>query len=280
MPVVIALLPDPIARARLLDGVRLLQRLDRASFEVRLASDWPEVHQLTRSAAPQLVVFEPYALGQLELEACADFRRAFVGPVLVAYGAFRANSARDVALLFQTGVREIIDRDGEDRPASMRALLVRALSCGIADRVLDGLGDRLTPMLRTLLIHLLARPQQVITPRLAGRICCCHEKTLRQHLRANRFPPINRTIVWVRLMWAGHLLESSSQSVADVSTALNFPTASAFSKQFERYTGVSPGEARRAGGLSFVLEQFSAECSRVDPSPRRRAGAGALVSLS
>ncbi len=233
-----------------------MRRMDRVSHEVRFAADWAEMSQLAQSTAPQLVVFDPYASGRLDLQSCSVFRSQFASVALFAYIDLAGRSAHDMLCLARMGVCGAATRDYDDGPAMLRHHINMMLGCSIAGEVLAALQSRLTPQLTTLIRHLLEDAQKPVTPQTAGKLCHCHPKTLRVHLRNLGLPPLHHLLTWMRLMRAAHLLQDTARPIEDVALQSHFPSGNALRNQLHRYAEICPKQLRSQGGFRFLLQEF------------------------
>jgi AraC-like DNA-binding protein len=160
--------------------------------------------------------------------------------------------------LTKCGVQGLADSE-IDGPCALLSYLNDALSCGIAGEILTRLGNRLTPEL-TRMIHSVIgaahNSEWSLTPDTAAKICCCHPKTLREHLRAAGLPPTHHLLVWLRLLHAAYLLRDPGRTVAGVAHALGYSSGAALTAQMARYAGVCPKKLRERGGMQFLLKAF------------------------
>lgn len=253
MALVLSLLPDPTAHARVVCAAESL-RGSRMAHRVYPAKTWDEVCSFTLRSATRAVIFDPFISGTLDMEACVQFRAAFSSVVLFAYGNFR--SADEVMRLAQCGVDGVAVRNLDDDPAALRELFRRALEHGFADRVLTTLADDLSPELVPVFRYLLEHTPELITPRDVASAAFCHPKTLRERLQRAHLPPTGHLIVWTRLLHAAYLLEDAGRTIENVAELLGFPSAAALGNQIKRYAGFSPLALRRSGGLLMLVKIF------------------------
>lgn len=255
MALVIALLPDHEMLSRLRRALRVDQAV-RARHSLTAAADWDGVEQLAAAGAPHLLVFDPYASGRLEMGRCAEFARRYPSVSILPYGDVARGHPRDLIQLAVIGVREVLIRGQDDRPATLYLALCRMFSGSVDARVVDELGGRLPPQLEPFVRTLVSAAVAPLGPADAARLYRRHSNTLREHLRAAGFPPINKMIVWARLFQAAHLLEDPVRSAENVALALDFPSASALRNQFHRYVGMPPAGVRAGGGVRAVARAF------------------------
>lgn len=263
---VVALLPDPRAQKRLAAALALRDRAWKPVVE--LAGGWSHAHALALSSVAELVVFDPYAGGSFDAEPMRCFAARFPSCVLVGYGAFPRGCARDVLELSRAGVHAVATRDLDDAPHALADVLERALESAIIVRAEALLEQQVPHPVRALLPHVLFRTGDELTPPGVARLCHCHPKTLRAHLRAAGLPSLGKLIVWTRLIRACHLLQDGGRSVESVALVLGFASANSFRNQLLRYVGVCPTELRRRENAGLVLDRFQAAMKKREVAKR------------
>jgi AraC-like DNA-binding protein len=278
MPTLVARLPDSIARARLRTALER-QRQGGPAYDALLVEGWAEAHELAASGAVSLLVFEPYVGGVLDVESCVVFRDEFPAIVLLPYGDFAGERARDVLRLAELGITHLVVRsppgehDGDDAPLAFALHLTDALAGSVAGRVLAALEDRIPDALVPAVRYLLFAAERPLGPQQVARATYRHEKTLRDQLRAAGLPSTQKLIIWARLFHAAQLLGSGRRSVENVAGTLDFPSASALANQLGRYAGVRPGElVGRADALERLLQIFRERHAAGDWMLRSSAG--------
>lgn len=263
MTLILALLPDPVARKRLTRAAEM-DRAGAVAHEIRWAGDWAEMQAVARESAAQIAVFDPYASGAFDLDACAIFHQAFPSVVLLPYGTFTPQCIHDVLLLAELGIRNIIVQGEDDIPLTLQFVLTESLSDSLPGIVLGALGELIPDALLPVVRHLLFQAHRPVKPGELAQIHYSNEKTLREHLRAVGLPSTNHLIIWARLFHAAHLLDGGARTVEAAALALDFPSRSALSNQLRRYVGVTPKELVERGGLAFLLKEFRRRCRDVD----------------
>lgn len=260
MATLLSLLPDHVARARLERALRSATT-DFSARDLVAVERWADLHHAAAHSPAPVAVFDPYASGALELDAVTAFRAQFPLTTLLAYGDFGHHSIRDAVRLLRVGVADIVVRDEEDSPPVLSALLEDALARSMGAEAAAELRALVPPRLRGLVGELLRRARRPLTPGEVARMYHRHPNTLREHLRAAGLPPVNKLIVWMRLLHAARYLDATGGCADRAARALRFPSAVAFRNQLRRYAGVTPGELRERGGMSFLLHAFRGRLS-------------------
>ena len=280
MPTLLSLLPDPHSRVRLERALRAGET-DFTTRDVVNVERWPDLHRAAAHSPAPLAILDPYASGRLELGAVESFRAHFPATTLLAYGDFGHHSTRDAVRLLRAGVADIVVRGEEDTPAVLAAILSEALARSADGKAMAELEGAVPPHLVPLVREVLRNAGRPLTPGEVARLYHRHPNTLREHLRAAGLPPVNKLIVWMRLLHAAWHLEETGASADRAARVLRFPSGVAFRNQLRRYAGVTPGELRERGGTAFLLAEFRRRLATgawdAAPSgrpPRRGRGGG------
>jgi AraC-like DNA-binding protein len=259
MAVLLTLLPDAVARARLKSALRM-DGERRARHDMLTVESWAEMREVALHSPVHLTIFDPYTCGKLDLESVRLFHEQFPSVALLAYGDFARCSVRDAVRLVRVGVQEIAIRGEDDNPLNLRNLIAGALTHSVAGVVLAALRDLLPTHLAPLIRQLLSLTNEPLTPGKIAKLYHRHPNTLREHLSAAGLPPVNKLIVWIRLFHVAHLLEHGPRSVENVAWSLGFTSASALRNQLHRYAGLTPQELRVQNGLGLLLTEFRMRC--------------------
>jgi AraC-like DNA-binding protein len=97
---------------------------------------------------------------------------------------------------------------------------------------------------RQSLLPYVERPDLTVAE--AARICGHSERNLRKWLH-DAGTSLSREIAWIRHERACHLLNTSTNSIADIAEALGFSSPGVFSRWFKKQTGATPREYRKTG---------------------------------
>lgn len=255
MALFLAFLPNSVARARLSSTLER-GRNARAGHQVRWAGSWEEMHQFALGSGPRLAVFDPYASGVLDIDACAAFGSAFPSIALLAYGNFRPGSYQDVLHLGRVGACGVAAYDVDDSPALLGLLITEILSFTVVGEVLEAIEDLVPSEIMPVMRYLLSPTDRSVTPETAAGFYRRCPKTLGRHLRSAGLPPLNKMILWARLFQAAHLLRDQRRTVEQVAYAAGFPSRTSFYNQLGRYACVTPTELTRREPLHFLLAEF------------------------
>jgi AraC-like DNA-binding protein len=83
---------------------------------------------------------------------------------------------------------------------------------------------------------------------------------LSERLKASGLPSAGHLLTWARLLHAGFWLEEPGRTGESVSRQLEYSSGAAFRRALKLYTGATPTEVARDGGLGFVLARLFEKC--------------------
>lgn len=223
---------------------------------IERAADWRHVRNLVASETAQLVIFDPYLCGELNIREIGEFHAAFPSIVLVAYGMFSQNVGDSIAELVANGVHGVVTRNDGDEAVPFAKTLQRAAEYGFKNKVLWTFRNKRDAKVISVLSFLLDNTKLSLTPDIVARYAHCHPNSLRSLLRRSGLPPIGAMIVWTRLFHSAFLLDDPGRKIERVAYTLNYPSAADMGNQLRRRLGISPSELRRSGGLELILAHF------------------------
>lgn len=255
MPLLVTLLPHPIARARLAKALQV-ERRDGVKHRVQHTDNWRELEALTASQTVHTAVVDVYDHGRLDLTGCVEFRRKFPNVPLLPYSDFTTDRISDVLALVRIGVPAVVVLGGNDGPSALRAILSEVSSLTVFGLVQRALQERVPAALMPVVNHLLENPNSASRTSDISKVLHCHPVSLRRRLRAAGLPPPEKLAIWIRLISAAHLLSDRSRSVESVAHSLDFPSVCGMRNQFRRYMGVSPSDLRNKDGAALGVEIF------------------------
>lgn len=219
---------------------------------------WGELTRECDRGAAQMVVMDLYADGAPDFERVRQLRARLPRAVLVAYVDPARARPLDLFDAGRCGVEALVLRDENDAPASLAALLDRAMARGAASTVRPFLGG-LRPVVRDAVLVAITRAHERLTPDGLGRRLAVSRRLLARRLAEAGLPAPHQLLTWGRLLVAAFLLEDGRRSADGVATALDFASGSAFRNLCRRYLDATPREIRASGGARFVAERMFAE---------------------
>jgi AraC-like DNA-binding protein len=79
-------------------------------------------------------------------------------------------------------------------------------------------------------------------------------------LRSCGLPSVGHLLTWAKLLHAGRWLVDPGRSAQSVSRQLEYSSGAAFRRALRSYSGMTPTEVKRAGGLDPILERLLDAC--------------------
>jgi AraC-like DNA-binding protein len=228
-----------------MDGLLLAVRDEEDTFVVRYAF-------------PRSTPLADRLLAELLMGGAVRLARSFTGPSatprLACFEHERPSHHREYTRIFgdnqrfgQSVTSIAFDREIADRPQMHQHRELYDLLRAEAQRRLERMTTGVPPATR-LRQYLLAAPLSRI-PEIsaAARDLGMSERSLRRRLTddGTSYRDVVRSALEAS---AGRMLRDSTHTIKDTAAALGFADAAAFHRAFKRWTGMTPGEYRRAHG--------------------------------
>lgn len=239
-------------RARLL---ALLGSARRGGTHFQLLDSAAALRGACAARSPSVVIIEARdANGETCDAVVRGIRSGFPSATILGWVRLSSVTSRDVLLLARSGIHDLVIQGLDDDAAMIHAVLTNTTHCRMFERV--------EPMLRPWLcttghrvfrfaLESAVRPISVLT--LAAGLGV-HRRTLAKRLYSRGLPSPREVVAWCRLMLAAGLLEDPARTVEQVAHELEFPSANAFRNLLQRYTGMTPSDLRRGGGLQTICD--------------------------
>jgi len=225
--------------------------------QVLVAPAMRRLHQylLNRPVTAILVDVSALPGTSSRLEALRPLRRGFPRTPIILL----ARLGTDPAVLFElgrTGLRHLVMVHADDWELELRRVLAEAAEESppalVARRLAQYVPPRELQVLRLAMESLHRRPSAEGFSREVGLT----RPFLSQCLKATGLPSVGHLLVWSRLFHAAHWLEEPARSGESISRQLEYSSGSAFRRALKHYTGATPSEIARGGGLTLVLGGF------------------------
>lgn len=269
MSSILALHSFPAARDRIRRALALEGAL-RVHHATHWVSCWNELAAAASSIPSGLAIVDPFH-PQQPGEGLVNFTQRFQSIDVVAYGDFGDRPAADIVELVRLGVSTVLTLDIDDDPPN----IARALLQGGAHRwfrpVLRVFKERYGPAVVRILEHMVHAAVEPLTPDALAERLGQNRRTLERLLSSHRLPAPAALFTWFRLLHATRLLEDPARRIESVAFSLGFDSGSALSSRFKRFTGRSPREILRRGGVdhltAIMLCKIDSPNGSVHPTP-------------
>jgi len=225
--------------------------------QVLVAPAMRRLHQYLLNRPVSVVLVDVSALPGTtsRLEALRPLRRSFPRTPIILL----ARPGTDPAVLFdlgRTGLRHLVMVHTDEWGMELRRVLAEAAEDSppalVSRRLAHYVPPRELHVLRLAMESLHRRPSAEEFAREMGLT----RPFLSQCLKATGLPSVGHLLLWSRLFHAAHWLEEPGRSGESISRQLEYSSGSAFRRALKHYTGATPSEIARGGGLSLVLRGF------------------------
>lgn len=237
-----------------------------AGYEVRTGYGWGDVDALLSTASPATVlVVDPYA----EARAAETFprlrallRRFPSVPVVAALRLDPAN-ARDLGMLLEWGVSEVVSVEDETTPAAVRARLRQAHARPFKRRLEQAMSRWVPPEAR---LVLMGAAEVAVegggAVELAGRLGIA-PRTLAERCERLDLPSPRQIQSWMRILLACALLDDPGRTAYSAAFACGYATDRSLRRAVRSLlaTGVTP--LRETGAFPTAAAGFDAYLGRL-----------------
>ena len=205
----------------------------------------------------------------------ATLMARFPAVPFLGYCGIGVSHAEDLRELARAGVHELVFRDIDDRPTSLRAKLGRGIEACAGAHVLRRMSAHLPETLHGVVAYCVSFPRESHEIEKVALALGVHRKTLVNWCQRAHAPPPSTLVTWVRLLLAVEILQSPGHTIERVAHGLDFASGSGFRNLCRRYFGRRPAELRCSTGretayraFAHALEQRRPTLTRVQPAAR------------
>lgn len=235
------------------------QLTTRGAYASRIVEGWAALRRAVTKAPPAtLVLVDPYEGASLSGELRA-FLWEFPSTTVVAALRVRPGCSRDLRMLGQWGVADVVSLGEEDTPEALARRLQTAQA-----RPLQSLLERtLPPSTRGHALELLMTCAEVVAVGgkgrdLARRLHLSERSVLRWTERLD-LPPPRRLLAWMRILLAASLLDDPGRTVRSVACACGYASDSSLRRAMQDFLGTVPTALRSSGALETASAGFTRE---------------------
>jgi AraC-like DNA-binding protein len=213
---------------------------------------------VVRHAFPRSTPLSDRMLAEFLMGGLVRLARAFTGPNtvprLACFEHERPNHHGEYTRIFggnqrfgQSATSIAFDREIADRPQMHQDRELYDFLRVEAQRRLDRMATDVRPATRLRQYLLATQPSRIPEIAAAARDLGMSERSLRRHLATDgtSYREVVRSALEAS---ADRMLRDSTQTIKETAVALGFADAAAFHRAFKRWTGMTPGEYRRARG--------------------------------
>jgi AraC-like DNA-binding protein len=237
---VVAFLPRPLLSHL---GVVL-----RSRHTLTPVASWSELQSVVRQDCSDVVVADPRANGDVDVQMLEDIRQRYPSLSIVLYTQLAPASMQAAVRLAKSGVEHVVLSRFDDEPGRFLELLESMPSHGLGERMLKELGGslaKLPPTVARTIDRLFRSPGNFKNAEAVAAASNMNLRTLYRNLEAaGLFSPWT-LIVSARLLRAFGLLQDPGRSIKDVAAIAGYHSPWQLSQQFRAITGRTTTQVRR-----------------------------------
>jgi AraC-like DNA-binding protein len=231
------------------------------SHRIVASSSWENLIRLVRERPVMSVALDECSLfaEPTPEEALADLGFRFPNLGLMIVSGRQADPLR-LFRLGRVGIPNLVLLGVEELHRAVPRALLRASERGATTRVTRVIAPHVPRLeLKAVRVAMEGVHNRWSADRFAS-VVGLSRAFLSERLKACCLPPVGHLLIWVRLLHAGFWLEEPGRTGESVSRQLEYSSGAAFRRALKLYTGATPTEVTREGGLSFVLDRFIKTC--------------------
>lgn len=240
-----------------------LQGVSRDRFKLRRTENWEELREGVAAAPPAaLILVDPYrdqTNGDGPSPRLSEILRAFPSATVIAVMDSRPSRYRDIWVLGEWGVAEIIQIEEDTSREALRRRLSSARSQPLRRLLTQDHGVSLTGRARSLIDAAVETVMGGGLPRDLARTLGFSPSTLLRWCQRSQIPNPRRLLVWMRVLFASALLDDPGHSVFSVGVACGYSGDQALRRAIRSVVPYTPSELRERGAFDTVSKAFFAE---------------------
>ena len=248
--------------AQLLTHLRVVLGREHSLME---ATGWNELHVLVRQRHLDLVVADPAADGQVQVDELAYVVRYFPSVPVVVYTVLSPFTVRALVPLARNGVEHVVLNRFDDEPRRFLDLLERVPAHALSDQLLQALAApiALLPVMVARAIEQTFRtPSRFHSAQDLASAAGMNVRTLYRHLDAAGLGSARMLVVGARLLRAYSLLRDPGRAIKEVSARLGYHSPWQLTQQMREVTGMTPKIVRRDVPPDVFVRRVAGEILR------------------
>jgi AraC-like DNA-binding protein len=215
--------------------------------DLLVASSWEELESLIRRKPVSVVILDPSADGNMNLDAVAGLLKRYPSLPLIAYVTLHAPAFKAVAQLGRLGLEDVVLNRFDDAPERFRERVEQVQGNALTHTVLEAIEDRLSQLPRQLSVtieSLFDYPHRYMSALDLAMEAGIAIVSVYRNLDAARLGSPKRLLVAAKVLRGFGYLRDPGYSVLDVSIKLGYKTARIFSQHWVSVFGVTPARVR------------------------------------
>jgi AraC-like DNA-binding protein len=215
--------------------------------ELLVASSWEELESFIRRKPVSVVILDPSADGNMNVEAVGGLLKRFPSLPLIAYVTLHAPTFGAVAQLGRLGLEDVVLHRFDDAPDRFLERVKRVEGNSLTYMVIEELGDALKELPRQLAVtieNLFEQPHRYTSSLDLAMEAGIAIVSVYRNLNAGRLGSPKRLLVAAKVLRGFGYLRDPGYSVLDVSIKLGYKTARIFSHHWVSVFGLTPARIR------------------------------------
>jgi AraC-like DNA-binding protein len=221
--------------------------------DLLIADSWAELTDLVRNRPVTVVILNPAADGQIDIQPAAELLRKNPSVSIIMYAMLNPASFRAAWLLSKRGLEAVIFQSIDDSRKQLRAIIDEVGSNPRLRYVLRILHPgllRLPLKLGGTLENLFLAPHKYATANDLASKAGISTLRLYREFQQSGLPSPKKLIVAAKLLHACRFLGDTDQSVATVAKKIGYEDARIFVRHSLRVFGVTPATLRSGLGAT------------------------------
>jgi AraC-like DNA-binding protein len=209
---------------------------------------WGELQATVKHLATDIVVADPAAAGQVEVEALEELRRQYPSLPVVVYTSLAPAGIKAIVRLAKSGVEHVVLSRFDDEPAKFLELIEGIPAFALGDRMLQELAGPLSclPVVVVRAVDQLFRsPSRFKNAQDLAAAAGMNLRTLYRNLEPAGIFSARSLVVSARLLRAYAYLEDPGRSIKDVAAKAGYHSPWQLSQQMREMTGLTTEQVRR-----------------------------------
>jgi AraC-like DNA-binding protein len=214
--------------------------------DLLVASSWEELESFIRRKPVSVVILDPSASGNLDVDAVAGLLKRYPSLPLVAYVTLHAPTFKAIAQLGKLGLEDVVLHRFDDAPERFRERVAQVQGNSLTHRAVEELRGSLRQLPRPLLVaieNLFEQPHRY-TSALDLATAGMAIVNVYRNLDAAGLGSPKRLLVAAKVLRGFAYLSDPGYSVLDVSVKLGYKSTRIFSRHWVAVFGNTPHRVR------------------------------------
>ncbi len=219
-----------------------------SEHQLRAAENWTELLALVQHGGADVVVADPAASGEVQVEALEHLRRQFPSLPVVVYTSLAPGGVKAIVRLAKSGVEHVVLSRFDDEPQRFLELLEGIPAYALGEQMLQELAGCLSNLPVTVVRavdQLFRSPNSFKNAQDLAAAAGMNLRTLYRNLEPAGIFSARSLVVSARLLRAYAYLQDPGRSIKDVAAKAGYHSPWQLSQQMRELTGLTTDQVRR-----------------------------------